>query len=192
MSFKRLEGELSEHIRVMNTIRELFADISSSAEVCSNALEKGQTIFFCGNGGSASDSQHLATELIGRFKKNRRPLAAYSLTADSTAITCIANDFGYEQIFARQLEGLAKHGDVLFAISTSGNSKNVVNCVKIAKKIGVYTICLSGGSGGELKKLCDKNLIVESTSETARIQEAHIFIGQVICRIIETNLGLES
>ena len=114
-----------------------------------------------------------------------------SLTADTTAITCIANDFGYEQIFARQLEGLAKHGDVLCAISTSGNSQNVVNCVKVAKKIGVTTIGLSGGSGGELKKLCDRTLIVDSTTETARIQEAHIFIGQVICRIIETNLGLE-
>ncbi len=191
MSFKRLEGELSEHIRVMNTIRNLFDDISSSARVCSDALDKGQTIFFCGNGGSASDSQHLATELVGRFKNNRKPLAAYSLTADTTAITCIANDFGYEQIFARQLEGLAKHGDVLCAISTSGNSQNVVNCVKVAKKIGVTTIGLSGGSGGELKKLCDRTLIVDSTTETARIQEAHIFIGQVICRIIETNLGLE-
>ena len=130
MSALRLEQELLEHIRIMKSLKIMLEDIELVAKNCSQALGDGNQIFFCGNGGSASDSQHLATELIGRFKNNRRPLAAHALTADTTAISCIANDFGYEHIFSRQLEGLAKEGDILFAISTSGNSKNVINCVK--------------------------------------------------------------
>tara|TARA_S200000501_G_scaffold161739_1_gene152506 strand:+ start:623 stop:1201 length:579 start_codon:yes stop_codon:yes gene_type:complete len=191
MSTSRLEQELLEHIRVMDSLKTLLNDVDHIAKVCSQALENGNKIFFCGNGGSASDSQHLATELIGRFKNNRRPLAAISLTSDTTAISCIANDFGYEYIFSRQLEGLAKKGDILFAISTSGNSANVINCVKKSKEIGVKSLGLLGGTGGELAAHCDMSLIVSSTKETARIQEAHIFIGQVICRVIETNLGIE-
>ncbi len=189
---KDIEYELSEHIQVMASLGTMIEDISSIANHCSNALEKKNKIFFCGNGGSASDSQHLATELIGRFKSNRRPLAAISLTADSVAISCIANDFGYEQVFSRQLEGLANKGDVLIAISTSGNSENVINCVKKAKQMEVRSFGLLGGSGGLLLKHCDKSIVVSSTEVTARIQEAHIFIGQVICRIIETNLGFEN
>jgi D-sedoheptulose 7-phosphate isomerase len=191
MSTQRLEQELLDHIRVMESLKTLLDDINHIAKNCSQALEKNNKIFFCGNGGSASDSQHLATELIGRFKNNRRPLAAHALTSDATAITCIANDFGYDHIFSRQLEGLANKGDILFAISTSGNSKNVINCVKKSKELGVKSIGLLGGSGGQLVDHCDKSLLVSSTKETARIQEAHIFIGQVICRIIETNLGIE-
>ncbi|OUW04598.1 MAG: hypothetical protein CBD16_01885 [Betaproteobacteria bacterium TMED156] len=191
MRYKRLEGELLDHIRVMNSLRDIFEDVTEAARLCSDALSERNKIFFCGNGGSASDSQHLATELIGRFKNNRRPLAAIALTADTTAVTCIANDFGYQDIFSRQLEGLAKKGDILFAISTSGNSENVINCAIKAKEIGVMTIGLLGGTGGSLKSHCDKPIQVSSTSETARIQEAHIFIGQVICRMIETNLGIE-
>ena len=191
MGSERLEKELSEHIRVMESLRSLLKDINLVAKYCSEAIDSGNKIFFCGNGGSASDSQHLATELIGRFKNNRRPLAALALTADTTAISCIANDFGYENIFSRQLEGLAKKGDILFAISTSGNSENVINCVKKSKEIGVKSFGLLGGSGGQLVDYCDKSLVVAATKETARIQEAHIFIGQVICRVIETNLGIE-
>ena len=191
MSTERLEEELSEHIRVMESLRNALEDINIVAKYCSEAIDNGNRIFFCGNGGSASDSQHLATELIGRFKNNRRPLAALALTADTTAISCIANDFGYENIFSRQLEGLANKGDILFAISTSGNSENVINCVKKSKDIGVKSFGLLGGTGGQLVDYCDKSLVVAATKDTARIQEAHIFIGQVICRIIETNLGIE-
>ncbi len=191
MNTLRLEEELVEHLRVMESLKGLLGDINIVANHCSQAIDNGNKIFFCGNGGSASDSQHLATELIGRFKNNRRPLPALALTADTTAISCIANDFGYEYIFSRQLEGLAKKGDVLFAISTSGNSENVINCVKKSKEIDVKSFGLIGGNGGQLLKHCDKSLVVSATKETARIQEAHIFIGQVICRIIETNLGIE-
>lgn len=191
MNSQRLEHELLEHIRVMDSLKSILNDVDHVARLCSDALKNGRKIFFCGNGGSASDSQHLATELIGRFKNNRRPLAAQSLTSDSTAISCIANDFGYEYIFSRQLEALAKKGDVLIAISTSGNSLNVINCVKKANEMGVQSFGLLGGVGGGLLNICDKTLLVNATSETARIQEAHIFIGQVICRSIETNLGIE-
>ena len=191
MNIKRLEDELLEHLKVMESLKVLLVDINLVADYCSQAIDNGNKIFFCGNGGSASDSQHLATELIGRFKNNRRPLAALALSADSTAISCIANDFGYQHIFSRQLEGLAKKGDILFAISTSGNSENVINCVKKSKEIGVKSFGLLGGDGGQLLNYCDKSLVVSETKETARIQEAHIFIGQVICRIIETNLGIE-
>ena len=191
MNIKRLEDELLEHLKVMESLKVLLVDINLVADYCSQAIDNGNKIFFCGNGGSASDSQHLATELIGRFKNNRRPLAALALSADSTAISCIANDFGYQHIFSRQLEGLAKKGDILFAISTSGNSENVINCVKKSNEIGVKSFGLLGGDGGQLLNYCDKSLVVSETKETARIQEAHIFIGQVICRIIETNLGIE-
>lgn len=191
MSTDRLAQELLEHLRVMESLKILLKDIHTVANQCSQAIDEGNKIFFCGNGGSASDSQHLATELIGRFKNNRRPLAALSLTADTTAISCIANDFGYENIFSRQLEGLAKKGDILFAISTSGDSENVINCVKKSKEIGVKSFGLLGGTGGQLLDHCDKSILVSATKETARIQEAHIFIGQVICRTIETNLGIE-
>ena len=108
MRYKRLEGELLDHIRVMNSLRDIFEDVTEAARLCSDALSERNKIFFCGNGGSASDSQHLATELIGRFKNNRRPLAAIALTADTTAVTCIANDFGYQDIFSRQLKVLQR------------------------------------------------------------------------------------
>ena len=192
MSTERLEEELSEHIRVMESLRNALEDISIVAKYCSEAIDNGNRIFFCGNGGSASDSQHLATELIGRFKNNRRPLAALALTADTTAISCIANDFGYENIFSRQLEGLANKGDILFAISTSGNSENVINCVKKSKDIGVKSFGLLGGTGGQLVDYCDKSLVVAATKDTARIQEAHIFIGHTICALIDKFITMEN
>jgi D-sedoheptulose 7-phosphate isomerase len=147
-------------------------------------------IFWCGNGGSASESSHLAVELIGRFKNNRRPLPSVSLNSDTSAITCIANDFGYDEIFARQLEGLAKPGDVLVVLSTSGKSENILGALRKAKELGVITIALLGKGGGPAANLADHTIIIES-SETARIQEMHLLLGHTFCEFAEMEMGFE-
>ncbi|MCX5706188.1 MAG: SIS domain-containing protein, partial [Candidatus Omnitrophica bacterium] len=137
-----------------------------------------------GNGGSASDAQHIAAELVGRFRKERKGLAAISLTTNTSILTSLANDYGYDIVFARQIEALAEKFDLAIGISTSGKAKNVALGIKQAKKMGLKTIGLTGGDGGELAKLVDISLIVPS-SVTARIQEAHITIGHIICELIE-------
>jgi D-sedoheptulose 7-phosphate isomerase len=147
-------------------------------------LKKGGHLFFCGNGGSAADAQHIAAELVGRFLKERKPLAATALSCNTSTMTAVGNDYGYDFIFSRQLEGLAKSGDVLFAISTSGNSKNVVLAVMAAKSMGVKTIGITGSKGGKLKELCDLCINVPS-DHTPRIQEMHIAVGHMICEIID-------
>ena len=144
---------------------------------------------FCGNGGSAADSQHLAAEFTGRFTAERKPLAALALTTDSSALTCIGNDYSFDDVFSRQLAALGKSGDTLVAISTSGNSANVVKAVQVAKEMGIYTIGMLGKDGGKLSSLCHLNLLVPSTN-TARIQEAHILIGHILCGAVERSLGL--
>ena len=138
----------------------------------------------CGNGGSAADAQHIAAELRGRFKKEREALAGIALTTDTSALSAIANDYGYELVFSRQVEAIGKKGDVLIAISTSGNSKNVINAINSAKKIGIKIITLTGKDGGEMKNLGDINIIVPSNN-TPRIQEMHIMIGHMICALID-------
>ncbi|MCH9853467.1 MAG: D-sedoheptulose 7-phosphate isomerase [Alphaproteobacteria bacterium] len=147
-------------------------------------ITQGSCIFFCGNGGSAADSQHLAAEFIGRYKKERRALPAIALTVDSSALTAIGNDYGFNDIFARQLSGLGKKDDVLIAISTSGNSKNVLEAIKTAKQIGVTSIGLTGSLGGEMAEICDYCIKVPS-NETNHIQEMHIAIGHYICGICD-------
>ncbi len=144
---------------------------------------------FCGNGGSAGDAQHLAAELVGRLVKDRRALPGLALSTDSSALTCIGNDFGFNEVFARQVEGLGRAGDVLIAISTSGNSPNVLRAVEVARPAGVFVVGLLGRDGGKLGPLVDLPIIVPS-DETARIQEAHIFIGHVLCAGIEKALGV--
>lgn len=144
---------------------------------------------FCGNGGSAGDAQHLAAELVGRLVNDRRALPGLALSTDSSALTCIANDFGYEEVFARQVEGLGRPGDVLIGISTSGSSPNVVRAVDVAKQHGICTVGFLGRDGGKLGSLVDLALVVPS-DETARIQEAHIFLGHVLCALIEQRLGV--
>jgi D-sedoheptulose 7-phosphate isomerase len=144
---------------------------------------------FCGNGGSAADCQHLAAELTGRFIKDRRPLAAIALTTDTSAITCISNDYSFEEVFARQVQGLGRTGDVLFAISTSGNSRNVIRAVEEALSAGMSVIGLLGHEGGALNEMCDVAIIVPS-QVTSRIQESHILIGHTLCEMIEEQLGL--
>ena len=176
---------------LLSTLLDQHKDMfSQSAEVFAKALEQGNTIFWCGNGGSASESSHLAVELIGRFKNNRRPLPSVSLNSDTSAITCIANDFGYDEIFARQLEGLARKGDVLVVLSTSGKSENILRALRKGKELGVTTIALLGKGGGEAVSLADYPIVINS-SETARIQEIHLLIGHTFCEFAEMEMGFE-
>ena len=179
-----------EHQSVVAKLDEQLGDlVVTVATVLSRALKDGGVIYWCGNGGSASDSQHLAAELVGRFRKDRRPLGSVALSSDTSVLTCVANDFGYEKIFSRQVESLGRRGDVLVAISTSGNSMNVVEAVKSARQADITTIGLLGGSGGMLRELVDYPMLVPSTF-TARIQESHILLGHILCDLIEINLGL--
>ena len=179
---------LSDHLDVFGQTMEQMEVISDIAERCRTALTAGQKILFCGNGGSAADAQHLAAELIGRFQKERRSLAAVALTTDTSILTAVANDYGYEEVFARQVEGLGRSGDVLIGISTSGNSKNVVKAVEKARDIGMHTIAFTGEGGGKLSSLCDITLAVPS-KVTARIQEMHILVGHIICELVEEDYG---
>lgn len=162
---------------------------NASAKIIASALKNDNTIFWCGNGGSAAESSHLAVELIGRFKNNRKSLPSLSLNADTSAITCIANDFGYDEIFARQLEGLGKEGDVLVVLSTSGNSENILRVLRKAKDLRVVTIALLGKGGGSAASLSDFSIVVDS-EETARIQEIHLLLGHTFCEYAEIELGI--
>jgi D-sedoheptulose 7-phosphate isomerase len=177
----------------IDALREAVDSISHSkfnnlSEIFTNTLEEGRTIFWCGNGGSAAESSHMATELLGRFKNNRKPYPSISLNADTTLITCIANDFGYDEIYARQLEGLAKPGDLLIVLSTSGKSNNIIRVLEQAKSSGVISIGLLGKGGGPSVALSDYSIVIES-DETARIQEAHLLIGHTLCEYAEIKLG---
>ena len=160
-----------------------------STKIIGDSLKNENTIFWCGNGGSAAESSHLAVELIGRFKNNRRSLPSLSLNADTSAITCIANDFGYDEIFARQLEGLGKKGDVLVVLSSSGKSENILRVLQKAKGMGITSIALLGKSGGKAVALSDFAIIIES-DETARIQEMHLLLGHTLCEYAEIALGV--
>jgi D-sedoheptulose 7-phosphate isomerase len=187
---------LSIFISNVKSLREVLVQVESlgnnvliAGAMASNVLRSGGKILFCGNGGSAADCQHLAAELTGRFINDRRPLAAAALTTDTSALTCIGNDYSFEEIFARQVTGFGRPGDLLIGISTSGNSRNVIRAVEDAKKIGIRTIGFLGRDGGQLKNLCEHNIIVPS-NVTARIQECHILIGHTLCGLIEQELGL--
>ena len=176
---------ISEHLNLVKKIyRENADSIDEISTLISNKIKSGKTIFWCGNGGSAGDSQHLSAELVGRFQKNRKPLSSISLTTDISALTCISNDFSYEVIFSRQLEALGKSGDVLIAISTSGNSKNIISALRKARDMNIISVGFLGKNGGEAKDLCNYSFIVPS-SNTARIQEVHILLGHIICEYID-------
>ena len=162
---------------------------SQCAKVIGDSLKNENTIFWCGNGGSAAESSHLAVELIGRFKNNRRSLPSLSLNADTAAITCIANDFGYDEVFARQLEGIGKKGDVLVVLSTSGKSENILKVLQKAKGMGIISIALLGKGGGQAVVLSDYAIVIES-EETARIQEIHLLLGHTLCEYAEIALGM--
>lgn len=164
-----------------------YDKVKEIADICEKSLRTGGKILFCGNGGSAADSQHLAAELVGRLNFNRAPLAGLALTVDTSAITAIGNDYGFENIFSRQIEALGKPGDVLIAISTSGNSANVLKAAMAAKKIGITVIGKTGGTGGALVDLCDIELRAPS-DKTQDIQEYHIKAGHAYCGLIEEGM----
>ena len=187
---KIIKKHLLEHRVVLDSIFNLDESIEKSAKLLINCLKNSGTVFWCGNGGSASDSQHLAGELVGRFVGERRPLKSIALTADSAVMTCIVNDYGYEHIFSRQIEALGVEGDVLVGISTSGNSKNVIHAFEVAKQRGIKTIGFLGKGGGKSSGLVNQSIIVPSKS-TARVQEMHILIGHTICDLIEEGLDLK-
>jgi len=148
------------------------------------SLKKGGKVMLFGNGGSASDSQHIAAELVGRYQKDRQALPALALTTNTSILTAIANDYGYDAVFAKQVEALGDKNDIVIGISTSGKARNVVAGIKQAKKMGIKTIVFTGGDGGEIAKLADVSLVVPS-KVTARIQEAHIAVGHIICELVE-------
>jgi D-sedoheptulose 7-phosphate isomerase len=185
-----LDVHLQEHLALFRHLSSLEESTERVAEAIVHALRSGNKLMLCGNGGSAADSQHLAAEFTGRFVKDRRPLAALALSTDSSALTCIANDYSFDDVFARQVMGIGRPGDCLLAISTSGNSRNVIRAVESARATGIRTLGLLGRDGGQLKGFCDLSLVVPS-STTARIQEAHIFIGHTLCAMVESRLGLD-
>ena len=181
-----INSELNSHKEVIQkTIDELQNFIYTACVIVSEAIVDGKKLLLFGNGGSAADAQHIAAELTGRYKSERRGLPAIALTTDTSALTAIGNDYGYKEIFKRQVEALANKGDVVIGISTSGNSKNVIKALKKAKKLGCKTIGFSGKDGGRMSEVCDINIIVPS-HDTPRIQEIHILIGHIICQSVDS------
>ena len=178
-SFNNLQKVISD--------KGLILEIETITTKIIKAFKDGNKLLLCGNGGSASDAQHIAAELSGRFIKERKPLYAEALHVNSSYMTAVSNDYGFESTYSRMLEAIGKKGDVLIALSTSGNSENVVNAVKMANSLGMLSVGMSGATGGKIKELCQHNIIIPS-SNTARIQEAHIIVGHIFCQIIEENL----
>lgn len=181
---------IRESVSVKNELLKNESIISSIAEasnLCLNSLRNNNKILLAGNGGSAADSQHIAAELVGRFYKNRAALPAIALTTDTSALTAIGNDFGFETIFSRQVEALGNSGDVFIGISTSGNSANILSAAEKSNKSGIKVIGLTGSTGGKLKDLSD-TIIRSPSDDIPRIQETHILIGHIICEIIEKEI----
>jgi len=182
---KMIQAEFAAHKQTIERVMaELTLDVESGSKVLVDALKRSKKILICGNGGSAADAQHIAAELSGRYKSERKALAGIALTTDTSALTAIGNDYGFERVFDRQVEALAQDGDVLLALSTSGNSENIIHAINRAKELGCATIGLSGKDGGAMCQLCDINIIVPS-SDTPRIQEMHILIGHIFCQAID-------
>ena len=180
-----IKQEFSEHIKVsIETIKSIGKPIEIASNICIDCLNKGNKILLFGNGGSAADAQHIAAEIVGRYKIERKGLPAIALTTDTSALTAIGNDFGYLHVFDRQVEALANQGDVLIGISTSGTSPNVISALKLTKELGCKAIGFSGRDGGELNSFCDVNIVVP-VKDTPRIQEMHILIGHTICHLID-------
>lgn len=186
----RIQQSIEDSIAVKQLIlndKDLLNRIEEAYVLCVNSLKLGGKIWLAGNGGSAADAQHLAAELSGRFYLDRNSLPAEALHVNGSFITAVANDYGFDKVYARMLQGCAHKGDVLFAISTSGNSANILEAVEMAKSLGVHVIVLTGETGGKLRERCDILLNVPS-HDTPRIQECHIMIGHIICEHIEKEL----
>jgi D-sedoheptulose 7-phosphate isomerase len=175
---------LKEHLSVMSQLESLFPAIEQAANAITRSIERGGKILLMGNGGSAADAQHLAAELVGRFKAERVALPAIALTTDSSILTSVSNDYGYAHVFARQLEAFCQKGDVVIAISTSGSSPNIIKGIETAKKRGAFTIGLTGARGNTFAHLVDLSFVIPSEN-VARIQEAHIFMGHIICELVD-------
>lgn len=182
-----VERRLAEAAKVKEQLRGIAGDLQRAIDIVTEALRCGNGVLVFGNGGSAADAQHIAAELEGRFYKNRRPLRVLALTTNTSSLTAIGNDLGYEQTFSRLVEAHGRKGDVVIAISTSGNSKNVLEAVRSARAIGATVIGMTGGSGGKLKEMCDLVLCAPAT-DVARIQECHITMGHILCEVVEANL----
>lgn len=180
-----LMSEITDHIDVIDSLRTIESQVDRISNLFLTTLDSNGKILLCGNGGSASDAQHIAAELVGRFMTERAPLPALALTTDSSIVTAIANDYGYEYVFSRQIEAIARPKDLLLVLSTSGNSQNVINAIHSAKRVPMQICALLGGDGGRAASMLENTAIVPSSSP-ARIQEAHIFIGHYLCSIIDT------
>ena len=180
-----IKFEFEEHLKTSQaTFESIGHSVELAAKLCINCLKNGNKILLFGNGGSAADAQHIAAELVGRYKTERKGLAAIALTTDTSTLTAIGNDSGYDRVFNRQVEALANTGDVAIGISTGGTSANVASALKLAKDLDCKTIGFSGRGGGEMNELCDINIVVPA-QDTARIQEMHIVIGHTICHLID-------
>ena len=181
---------INESVRTFTNISKdqhqvvLIEDITNTIL---NAFKSDNKLLLCGNGGSAADAQHIAAELSGRFEIDRKPLHAEALHVNSSFVTAVANDYGYEEIYSRMVEAIGKNGDILLALSTSGNSKNIIRAIEKANSLGLITIGFSGNDGGAMQNICKYNLIIPSDN-TARIQEAHILVGHIICKLIEQKM----
>lgn len=188
-----VQKAFKDHLSTTEQSQMALADeIVRIAQLLITCLERGNKIMLSGNGGSAADAQHIAAELTGRYMaKNRKPLPAIALTTDTSALTALGNDFGFDEIFARQVEALGRSGDVLIGISTSGNSQNIVRAFKVAHARGILTVLLTGGNGGILKSHSDHALVVPA-SETPRIQEAHITLGHILCGLVDRHFAVNS
>ncbi|MBI5117279.1 D-sedoheptulose 7-phosphate isomerase [Candidatus Poribacteria bacterium] len=185
-TFDVVRKRIEESIAVKRSFpEELIQNIALAAEAIVDSYDKGGKLILFGNGGSAADAQHIACELVGRFLRERRALEAISLSANASVLTCLGNDYGYERVFERQIEAAAKAGDVVVGLSTSGNSQNVLRALKRARKIGCTTVCMTGHSGGKMKRFADVLLNVPS-NVTPRIQESHVLIGHIICELVES------
>ena len=180
-----LKRSLEEHLEtIQSLLNSNLGEIERTGNLICQTLAAGNKILLCGNGGSAADAQHIAAELVGRYERQRRAFPAIALTTDTSALTALSNDYGYEQVFARQVLGLAVEGDLLIAISTSGKSHNIVKAVEQAKQIGCQTLALTGCSGEPLASICDAALVIPS-ERTSRVQEAHITIGHLWCEMVD-------
>jgi len=177
--------EFEAHLETIQAVMgSMEVPLEEASKIMVETLKRGNKVLLCGNGGSAADAQHIAAELTGRYKTERRGLPGIALTTDTSALTAISNDYGYDKVFDRQVEALANKGDLLIGISTSGNSGNIISALHTAKALGCSTIGLSGRDGGKMNEVCDVNLVVPS-NDTPRIQEIHILLGHTLCQIVD-------
>jgi len=183
-----LDAAFEEHASAVADVALLANEVASAANIIAESLDSGGRLLVCGNGGSAADAQHMAAEMVGRYQRDREAWAAIALNTDSSAVTAIANDYGFERVFARQVEAYGRAGDALVAISTSGASANVLTAIAAARDKGMKVVGLTGGEGGEMVSACDVCLVVSSSS-TARIQEVHALLIHVLCELVEDALS---